>query len=195
MLRKSLYKISSHLGRDDLKSIKFLCSDDLPRRKLECLHSAFDLFCALEAGDFVDYGNTEYLLFLLDHVGKRHLLSKYPIESVMSPVCQPLPGNFTKEQMKTTRAFLVELSASFSERESRTLANFFFDPSASALQYEVIERMTGAEDLFGTLLDEQVIQPNNLSQLSTVLEIMGRNDLKEKVVHHQQEQQAFRSTW
>ena len=194
ILRKSLYKISSHLGREDLKSIKFLCSEDLPRRKLECLHSAFEVFCALEARGFVDYGRTDYLLFLLDNIGRKHLISKYPIESIVSPVYQPLSGNFSREQMTTTRAFLSNLSASFSEKEFRTLANFFFDPSANALKYDDIERMTGAEDLFGALLDERVIQPNNLSQLSTVLEIIGRNDLKEKVILHQQQQQAVHST-
>lgn len=188
ILRKSLYKISSHLGREDLKSIKFLCSDDLPRRKLDSLHSAFEVFCALEARGFIDYGNTVYLSFLLNGIGKVHLLTKYPIEAIMSPVPQPVSVNISNKQMKSTRTFLVEISESFSEKEFRILANFFFDPGASALTYEDIEQMTGAEDLFRALLDERVIQPTDLSQLSIVLGIIGRNDLKEKVTHHQQQE-------
>ena len=112
----------------------------------------------------------------------------------MSPVHQKPSGNFSTEKITSTRAFLSKLSASFSEKEFRTLANFFFDPSSSALTFDEIERMTGAEDLFEALLNERFIQPNNLSELSTVLEIIGRNDLKEKVILHQQQQQAFHST-
>ena len=95
----------------------------------------------------------------------------------MSPVHQKPSGNFSTEKITSTRAFLSKLSASFSEKEFRTLANFFFDPHRPV-------------DLFEALLIERVIQPNNLSKLFTVLEIIGRNDLKEKVTL--QQPQAFR---
>ena len=78
ILRKSLYKISSHLGREELKSIKFLCSEYLPKRKLERLHSAFEVFCALEAGGHIDYGKTDLLLSLLENINREHLLSNIP---------------------------------------------------------------------------------------------------------------------
>lgn len=71
--REFLYKISQSLSRDDIESLKFVCSDELTTAKLGNIKNAMDLFVAI--GEVVpdEAVQLQYLKRKFETIGRHDL--------------------------------------------------------------------------------------------------------------------------
>ena len=186
-MRKNLYLIGQNMSVSDLSSLKFLCTFDIPKRHLERMKTTFELFCALESQGKITYENDEYLRELLTSRHKEHYLQKYPI-------ALPDDNSFlatdhggamaSNDELRALTSFLAKISDSLSQQDFLTLACFLFDPEVSSYSIQEIENMDSANDIFERLTKAKIIGPTNLTALYQVLEVIGRNDLCQKIALH-----------
>ncbi|KAJ8377708.1 hypothetical protein AAFF_G00254420 [Aldrovandia affinis] len=92
--RKLLFNLSENIDADDLKSIKFLLQNKLPRRKLEDNITMLNLLLEMEKMDLLSITNLETL------------------EEVIRPVCPSLRRriilNLKSSQSKEENGFYVK---------------------------------------------------------------------------------------
>ena len=183
-LRKHLYLIGQNMSRDDLNSLKFLCSyHDVPRRQLEKIETAFQLFCALESINKIGYGNDKVLRDLLASRQKVHLLERFPINTEDGEVLDTDHGSMTPspQSIQSLSVFLDGISDSLSKHDFFALACFLFDPLNNSYSYRDIEDMSSARVIFDKLITSKIIGPTNLTALYQVFEVIGRNDLCQRI--------------
>ena len=63
--RKMLAEVSKGVGDDELKAMKFICKDFIPKRRQEEIKSALHLWEALEEREMLGVHNTRFLRELL----------------------------------------------------------------------------------------------------------------------------------
>ncbi|KAL0187953.1 hypothetical protein M9458_015052, partial [Cirrhinus mrigala] len=69
-----LLAISDKLSEENLKDLKFLCSEDIGKKKLEKINKGIDLFeCLIEKAE-IGPDNTERLRYLLNQIEQQVLL-------------------------------------------------------------------------------------------------------------------------
>ena len=68
-----LLQLSDSLSRKELRELKFLCEDVLPRYKLDRIHDGLKLFEALENRDMLSVGNRDFLASKLIAVNRTDL--------------------------------------------------------------------------------------------------------------------------
>lgn len=175
------------MSGSDLNSLKFLCTFDIPKRHLERMKTTFELFCALESQAKITYENDKYLRELLISRHKEHYLQKYPIAlpDDNSLLATDHGGAMaSNDELRGLSSFLAEISDSLSQQDFMTLACFLFDPEVSSYSFQEIENMDSANDIFERLIKAKIIGPTNLTALYQVLEVIGRNDLCQKIALH-----------
>ncbi|XP_023682826.2 FAS-associated death domain protein [Paramormyrops kingsleyae] len=69
-----LLRISDGLKKDHLEAMKFLCSDDIGKKKLEKVDNGIQLFQYLREMQKIGMGNTQYLRTLLTNIKRPDLL-------------------------------------------------------------------------------------------------------------------------
>lgn len=69
-----LLRISDGLKKDNLEAMKFLCSDDIGKKKLEKVVNGIQLFQYLQEMQKIGVGNTQYLRTLLTNIKRPDLL-------------------------------------------------------------------------------------------------------------------------
>lgn len=74
--RQQLLLIDENLVAEDVAALKFLCTDLLPFRKLECVKSAVDIFQLLMAEEYLNEEDTFLLAELLYRIKCQSLLKK-----------------------------------------------------------------------------------------------------------------------
>ena len=186
-LRKSLYIIGQNIGRTDLNSLKFLCAEcDLPRRHLEKIETAFELFCALEEANKISLTNDSRLRALLKCIDKSHFLDRNPLNRPLDPHIQTdrggkLSGSAEQQQLYE---FLLKISNDMSNRDLRNLICFVYDVIPSTCGLMDMESITTAIVPFKALIDARLIGPKNLNMLKEIFEVIGRNDICQRMVEH-----------
>ncbi|XP_044158711.1 caspase-8-like [Bufo gargarizans] len=70
----TLFLIDSELTQEDLDSLKFLCSDLLPNKRLLAIKSNLDLFGELQKQELIEEGKYDFLAELLYIIGQHSLL-------------------------------------------------------------------------------------------------------------------------
>ena len=83
--RKMLTDIAQGVTENDLKAMKFNCTDFIPKRRQEDIESAFDLWEALEERDKLSAEDTTFLKYLLgisteNRTDLLNILEKYEFE-------------------------------------------------------------------------------------------------------------------
>ena len=173
------------MSGSDLNSLKFLCTFDIPKRHLERMKTTFELFCALESQGKITYEDDKYLRELLKSRHKEHYLQKYPIalpDDDISLLATDHGGAMaSNDELRSLTSFLAEISDSLSHQDFMTLACFLFDPEVSSYSFQEIENMDSANNIFERLIKAKIIGPTNLTALYQVLEVIGRNDLCQKI--------------
>lgn len=173
------------MSGSDLNSLKFLCTFDIPKRHLERMKTTFELFCALESQGKITYEDDKYLRELLKSRHKEHYLQKYPIalpDDDISLLATDHGGAMaSNDELRSLTSFLAEISDSLSQQDFMTLACFLFDPEVSSYSFQEIENMDSANNIFERLIKAKIIGPTNLTALYQVLEVIGRNDLCQKI--------------
>ncbi|KAM9302131.1 FAS-associated death domain protein [Gastrophryne carolinensis] len=71
-----LLKISEQLRNNELKDLKFLCCDKIPKKTLESISSGTDLFTKLCELDDISRDNLDFLIKLLQHIKRNDLIAE-----------------------------------------------------------------------------------------------------------------------
>ncbi|XP_051983157.1 protein FADD [Xyrauchen texanus] len=86
--RAMLLTISDKLDEGNVESLKFLCREDIGKKKLEKINKGIDLFeCLIEKAE-IGPDNTEVLRRLLDDIGQKvlvHIIDNYETQATGSP--------------------------------------------------------------------------------------------------------------
>ena len=173
--------IGQNMGRRDVNNLKFLCEYDLPKRQMEKIETAFELFCALESNDLIGYGNDSKLRAMLNSLSKAHLLEKYPLETSDSEIETDRGGkSHEKPELQRLNTFLIEISDNMSNRDVRTFACFVYDQTTHFSLMD-LEKIDSAHTIFSGLTQDRLIGPRNLSVLEEIFEVIGRNDLRQRI--------------
>ena len=176
--------IGQNMGRQDISNLKFLCDYDLPKRHIEKIESAFELFCALEEAAKISEKDDSRLRDLLTSLGKVHLLNRNPLDRPTDPLIQTDRGGrlADTEQLKHLTKFLVEISNSMSNKDLRNFICFVYD-LVPTNTYALIDmdRVSSAIVLFKALIEARLIGPKNLNILKEIFEVIGRNDLCQRI--------------
>lgn len=173
------------MSNNDLNSLKFLCTyHGVPKRQLEKMETAFELFCALESINKIGYNNDAILRELLTTRHREHLLHKYPLVPIDDLVTDHGGKTPSPSEVMELSQFLVTISDSLSHRDFKDIACFLFDPDVSHYSYQDIENMDSATFIFEKLIQLKIIGPYNLTALYQVLEVIGRNDLCQRIVEY-----------
>ncbi len=185
--RRHLYLISNHISSSEVENLKFLVTDFLPRRKVEKVKTAFELFCLLEGIGNISATETAFLGELLQSLRKKHLIQQLEqgrgsgvgarAPHVATPPEAALMGYDVQGLVKKFKELLLEISDNLEEAHVRDVALFFFDPGVPGLTLMDIEEMRSGSTLFQVLRDNRTITPTNLERLQIVLETIGRRDL------------------
>ncbi|MBN3311490.1 FADD protein, partial [Atractosteus spatula] len=69
-----LYQISQRLSKDNLNSLKFLCVEDIKKKKLEQINQGTELFQCLMEMNKIGPDSTEFLHYLLGHIDRQDLI-------------------------------------------------------------------------------------------------------------------------
>lgn len=169
--RQRLYRLSTRLSSEDVRNMKFYCTDEyLSRRQLEAVESGFHLFCQLVDKGTLSKDNTGFLEELLDLVNKRSLLQQLCNRSLQEN--DGLPFRSLAEPIFKT--LLKELGDSLPQKQLKDVFYFF---SGSTLAVQDIQDLRKPEEMFQKLKDGGT----SVGVLLLVLETIGRRDLCEKV--------------
>lgn len=190
--RRHLFLISNHISSSEVENLRFLCSDLLPRRKLEKVKTAFELFCLLEDTKDISTTDTAFLEELLQSLRKKHLIQplleqgggRGLVEARTPHVATPTEATLEYDTRKLLKAFkdvLLAISDDLQESNVRDMALFFFNPNVAGLSLDEIEKIRSGNQLFLVLRDNRTITPTDVQRLRTVLETIGRRDLCEKI--------------
>lgn len=71
-----LLQISQELKDDNLKNLKFLCSDCIGKKQLEKVNMGIELFQLLQEANKIEPGDTDFLCKLLDTIKRPDLGDK-----------------------------------------------------------------------------------------------------------------------
>lgn len=189
VFRTQLFYISNQLTTADVKNLKFLCTDILPRREVEGIESAFQLFTLLEAISELAPDNLGFLEELLKTLNKGHLIrglekalanpgSHLENEAPAScgPTSQSNPALFRK-----FRKFLVTIGDELPARDLGNISYFFQSYDVKGLTAQALQKLKEPSELFDLLEQERIISPKDLSKLRHVLDAIGRKDICEMV--------------
>lgn len=177
--RKKLFTISNRLGRHELDSLKFLVTEDLPTSTLERIATSFELFCALEDSHLISEGNEDLLNELLGYIQRGHLINCSPPSSPQIPSI--LLDKFRCDARVLTGKLFTPIANGLTHGDFRNLRCFFIKANDPNLGYQQVEEMSGAIQLFQTLLLQGVLTPGNLGLLWDILHTIARKDLCKKI--------------
>lgn len=178
------------MGKADVNNLKFLCDYDLPKRHLEKIETAFELFCALEESDLIGITNQTKLVELLQSMGKGHLLNKHPLHNIEDRTETDRGGRLPTDKEKQEMVkFLLKISNDMSHRDLRNLICFVYDMIHDDQTLIDMDSIKDGTSVFKGLIKARLIGPNNMKLLEEVFELIGRNDLCQKI----RERPAFTS--
>ncbi|XP_030056600.1 FAS-associated death domain protein [Microcaecilia unicolor] len=86
-----LHSISTNLSKDDLDHLKFLCRENISKRKLENVKSGIDLFGILMEQQEISNDNVDFLLNLLKNLKRGDLVEQ------LEQFVENGPGNVAEE--------------------------------------------------------------------------------------------------
>ncbi|CAJ0926163.1 unnamed protein product [Ranitomeya imitator] len=124
----TLVSIDNELSQEDLESLKFLCSDVLPNKKLLTIKSSLELFTELQKKGLFEDDRYDFLAELLYIIGQHSLLkvletSKWHVQealkekstvSLYRQMLFQLYENITSDDLRTI-LFLLDIPKKYEE--------------------------------------------------------------------------------
>lgn len=187
--RTQLFGISNQLTTADVKNLKFLCTDLLPRREVEGIESAFELFTALQDIGELAPDNLGFLEELLKTLNKGHLIRglKEALAKPDSHLEDEAPASYGPSSHSNPalsmkfKQFLVTIGDELPARDLRNISYFFQSYDVKGLTAQALQKLKEPSELFDLLRQERIISPRDLSKLRHVLDAIGRKDICEMV--------------
>ncbi len=194
--RNGLYTISSKLTTPDVKKIRFMLSDFLPKQQLEKAGGGFDLLCLMATrSELLSPDNLSLLQEVLQEVGKRDCMeaafsrpgTNYFLP-MFSSAMKPHSSQLQQERPRLLqiKKLYSNMCDSLSAQNVHDLSLFFADVG-EALKYHEVQHVKSAEDLFSTLEEGHLIGAGQLLPLQHTLVLIGRLDLASTIDAFQSE--------
>lgn len=188
VFRKQLFRISNELTGSDVKNLKFLCTDLLPRREVEGVETAFELFGALQEINELAPDNLGFLEELLKTLRKGHLIRGLK-EALANPdrysdEATPSRGLYSRSNPALSmkfKQFLITIGDELPARDLRNISYFFQSYDVKGLTAQALKKLKEPAELFDLLQQERIISPKDLGKLRSVLDAIGRKDICEKI--------------
>ena len=192
IFRRTLNRIGSELGRQDLENLKFMCQDVIPVSRLEKVRSALDLFGALEERGKLARDNLGFLANCMATIGRYPLLSHLksagidvpdPILNGASSHSIPESGDLqtTSEDEFLFTQLLMQISQRLQTHQIDQLAYSWCVPLLGITK----ENIYSATQLFTLMQQRELITPTNLDCLYHELVEIGRHDLLKLIEDYQ----------
>ena len=186
--RTQLFGISNQLTNADVQNLKFLCTDLLPRREVEKICTAFELFGAIEGIGELAPDKLNFLEELLKTLNKGHLIIKlkealaHPSSRTEDTPPQSAPSSHSDVALSMRfKQFLITIGNDLPASDLRNVSYFFQSYDVKGLTAQALQKLREPAELFDILRNERIISPTNLSKLRFVLDAIGRKDICEKV--------------
>ncbi|XP_072274841.1 caspase-10-like isoform X2 [Pyxicephalus adspersus] len=157
-LNQLLFNIDSYLGQDDFESLKFLCMDLIPFKKLEKMQSCLHLFDELQkSGDLSedDYSILAELLYLIgqhsllrmlktNRNAVKETLREKKYVSMYRRMLFELSENTTKEDQNSI-TYLLNIPNKFKENKSFLEILFYLDKTGNISEdnVDILENVVG----------------------------------------------------
>ncbi|NWU16777.1 CASP8 protein, partial [Cephalopterus ornatus] len=161
-----LLAVSEELDEAELAALKFLSRDHVPRRRLEAVRSAHNLFEALEERGALEAGNLAFFRELLYRIGRIDLLAAHlgsSREQVERELRVPRPGT---ARVPPYRYLLFELSEDITKDELMSF-KLLLD---GALPKSKLTPETTMLDIFIEMEKKGLLGKDNLSMLKDLCE-------------------------
>ena len=189
--RLALKNISDRFSSQDLVELKYLCEDVIPAGELEKLNSGTQLFSALQRRNKISEGDLAFLDFLLEAIGKKHLL-KYCTDAGYGQAQLPGSRSISGNEVGVSSSGVVNTSSNLDLEYRKTLAiiaagltphNFTEMLYLSADHFNGVQPKAKKPLEFFTFMEQhRLLMPGNLSTLHSLLASVGRQDLADKLV-------------
>ena len=189
--RLALKNISDRFSSQDLEELKYLCEDVIPAGELEKLKSGTQLFSALQRRNKISEGDLAFLDFLLEAIGKKHLL-KYCTDAGYGQAQLPGSRSISGNEVGVSSSGVVNTSGKLDLEYRKTLAviaagltphNFTEMLYLSADHFNGVQPKAKKPLEFFTFMEQhRLLMPGNLSTLHSLLASVGRQDLADKLV-------------
>ncbi|XP_068117526.1 FAS-associated death domain protein [Hyperolius riggenbachi] len=153
--RVALLKISERLSEQDFKDMKFLCQEKIVKKKLEAITRPTELFTRLIEQENITKDKPDFLIFLLQHIGRNDLIgevdkSQTPLSREQAGVQTPL----SREQ--------AGVQASAEEGSDQLLQAFDIVCDNVGRDWRRLLRFLGVTDI--TMEQVQYANPYNLRE-------------------------------
>ena len=173
--RRAMLRVANEIGPRDLTKLKFACSDHIHDARQERIHTAIELFQALEERGLLASDNLTYLAKQLRDIGRPDALSHfaafgYSVHEQQSNPKSPSVDSPKEERLTT---FLLLLSEKLTSEEIDRLS---FAWCKTYLQ-RTPDQIYSAYQLFTLMTQRMAITTDNLDILYMELSEMGRKDL------------------
>ena len=195
--RRCLNRISNQLSRQNLEDMKFVCKDHVPVARMERVHSALDIFQALEERGKLAVSDTAFLVKVLVSIERSNLVmdlitAGFAPRDALQQNQAPPPVHVSSQQRQQPRQhnqeflfneMLLKIAQNLSARDVEALT---FTLCNSLLEMSV-DRVTSATQLFQLLQQRQIVTQTNLQALYNELETIGRSDLSKRINNYLQD--------
>lgn len=171
--RKNLVEIGEELGKVDVESLKFLCKDVLPRRSIQKMDRATQIFISLLEKGKLKPDDGDFLLQCLYYMKKHNIIKKLGYR------CEDIEKNIKEKKYKVTpyRAMLFELSEDLDKDEIETIK--FSMKEKYSMKKNQMDRLRSGLNIMDTLETDGHIDETNVKDLENfILQVLGRDDLK-----------------
>ena len=189
--RLALKNVSDRFSSQDLDDLRYLCEDVIPAGELEKLNSGTQLFSALQRRNKISEGDLTFLEFLLEAIGKKHLL-KYCTDAGYGQAQLPGSRSISANEVGVSSSGVVNTSGNLDLEYRKTLAVIatgLTPHNFSEMLYLSVDHFNGVQpkakkplELFTVMEQHRLLMPGNLSTLHSLLATVGRQDLADKLV-------------
>uniref|UniRef100_A0A8C7XHS2 Caspase-8 n=1 Tax=Oryzias sinensis TaxID=183150 RepID=A0A8C7XHS2_9TELE len=156
MDRRTLTRIDDELNSEEVAELCFLCTDFIPRKRLEGISSAKDLFLKLEDATLLD---SSYLTQLFKTIHREDLVRRLQNGSSQAEEADAVPG------LSDYRVMLYSIHDDMTE-ENLDKLKFLLNPK---LNRRPLEKSKTALDVFVEMEKSQLISKDNVSELHKLL--------------------------
>ncbi len=168
-----------------MNKMKFILSDFLPRQQLEKAKSGFDVLCLMAVrGELLSPKDYSFLEEVLKEVGKEEFIKSCSTSLPSMPSFNVDTSNsisqYLRPKLLQVKKFLGELADNLSSENVHDLC-LFFAGICGSINYQNVNDIKSAEELFSRLLESHLIGTGNLQPLQRVFELIGRLDLASSI--------------
>ena len=168
--RKQLKQISDDLTSGEVDNLKFLTAERIPLGTRERINSAQKLFDALENLGLLKIDNMDYVIRLLQQIGRKDIITKHKLQLSGKESLENEPEDQVDHSFKS---LLLVLGQQIPSADLESLKGLVVD----SIPRGRLQHVTNSFAFFGELESVGLLSDKNLDFLIELLDVIGRVDL------------------